>query len=90
MRAVINAGEHNQRASRRKPEGDRKQHCDSRDRANAGQNPDQRADERADQAIDHVHRDGDRDYPEIEKGDLEDDAEAQREISQELIHAATS
>ena len=49
LRAVIDAGQHDQRADRRQAEGDRQQHRDGGDRADAGQNPDQRADQRADQ-----------------------------------------
>ena len=50
LRAVIDAGEHDQRADRRQPEGDRQQHGDGGDRADAGQHADQRADQRTDQA----------------------------------------
>jgi hypothetical protein len=50
LRAVIDAGEHDQRADRRQPEGDRQQHRDGGERADAGQHADQRADQRADQA----------------------------------------
>ena len=48
--AVIDAGEHDQRADRVEPEGDRQQHRDGGDRADAGQHADQRADEAADEA----------------------------------------
>ena len=50
LRAVIDAGEHDQRADRIEPEGDRQQHRDRRDRPDAGQHADQRADEAADEA----------------------------------------
>src|ERR1044072_944104 len=60
LRAVIDAGEHDQRAERRQAEGDRQQHRNGRERADAGQHADQRADQRADQAQQQVHRrDGD-------------------------------
>ena len=50
LRAVVDAGEHDQRADRRQAEGDRQQHRDGGERADARQHADQRADERADQA----------------------------------------
>ena len=49
LRAVIDAGEHDQRADRRQAEGDRQQHRDGGDRADAGQHADQGADQRAEQ-----------------------------------------
>ena len=49
LRAVIDAGEHDQRADRRQAEGDRQQHRDGGERADAGQHADQRADQRAEQ-----------------------------------------
>ena len=49
LRAVIDAGEHDQRRQRIEPEGDRQQHGDGRDRADAGQHADQRAEQAADQ-----------------------------------------
>ena len=49
LRAVINAGEHDQRADRRQSKRDRQQHGNRRDGADAGQHADQRADERAEQ-----------------------------------------
>jgi hypothetical protein len=48
--AVIDAGEHDQRAHRIEPEGDRQQDGDGRDRADARQHADQRADETAGEA----------------------------------------
>ena len=49
LRAVIDAGEHDQRRQRIEPEGDRQQHGDGRDRADAGQHADQGAEQAADQ-----------------------------------------
>ena len=49
LRAVIDAGEHDQRRQRIEPEGDRQQHRDGRDRADAGQHADQRAEQAAEQ-----------------------------------------
>ena len=50
LRAVIDAGEHDQRADRRQAEGDRQQHGDRGNGADARQHADQRADQRTDQA----------------------------------------
>ena len=47
--AVINSGEHDQRADRRQAEGDRQQHGNRRDGADARKHTDQCADERAEQ-----------------------------------------
>ena len=55
----------------REAEGDRQQHRDGRDRADAGQHADQRAEQDAHQAVEQV--------PPLER-----DAEAEREIVQEL------
>ena len=56
LRAVIDAGEHDQRADRRQAEGDRQQHRDGGDGADARQHADQRADQSADQAQQKVDR----------------------------------
>ena len=74
LRAVIDAGEHDQRADRRQAEGDRQQHRDGRDGADAGQHADQRADQRADQAEQDV------------QSGIRRDREAQREIREEFGH----
>jgi hypothetical protein len=50
LRAVVDAGEHDQRGERVQSEGDRQQHRDGRDRADAGQHADQGAEQAADQA----------------------------------------
>ena len=49
LRAVIDAGEHDQGADRVETEGDRQQHRDGRDRADTGQHADQGADEAAEE-----------------------------------------
>ncbi len=49
LRAVIDAGEHDERRQRPEPEGDRQQHRDGGDRADARQHPDQRAEQAAEQ-----------------------------------------
>ena len=56
LRAVIDAGQHDQRRHRRQPEGDRQQHRDGGDRAEAGQHADRGAEEHADQAIQEVRQ----------------------------------
>src|SRR6478736_6038077 len=59
LRAVIDAGEHDQGAERAQPERHRQQHGDGGDRADAGKNADQRSDQAAEQAeaqIDRGHR----------------------------------
>ena len=50
LRAVVDAGEHDQRRHRRQRVGHRQQHRDGRDRADAGQHADQRAEQDADEA----------------------------------------
>ena len=55
LRAVVDAGEHDQRRDRRQVEGDRQQHRDGRHRADARQHADQRADCCADEAQQDVH-----------------------------------
>ena len=50
LRAVVDAGQHDQRADRIDAEGDRQQHGDGGDRPHAGQHADQRADQAADEA----------------------------------------
>ena len=54
LRAVIDAGQHDQRGRRPKPEGERQQHRHRRHRADAGKHADQRAEEAADETIDQV------------------------------------
>ena len=49
LRAVIDAGQHDQRAGGIEPEGDRQQHGDGGDGPDAGQHADQRADEAAEE-----------------------------------------
>ena len=53
LRAVVDAGEHDQGAYRGQPEGDRQQHRDGRDRADARQH----AHERADQCAEKTEQD---------------------------------
>ncbi len=72
--AVVDAGQHDQRADRRHAVGDRHQHRDGAERADAGQHADQRADRDADQAIEQVLQ-------------RERDAEAEDQIVEE-IHAS--
>ena len=67
LRAVVDAGEHDQRRDRRHAVRDRKQHGDRRHRADPRQHADQRAEKTADQRIEQVDR---RDC----------DAESEREI----------
>ena len=58
-RAVIDAGEHDQRAERRRTVGDRQEHGDGGDRPDARQYADQRAEHHADETeaeIDRRHR----------------------------------
>ena len=50
LRAVVDAGEHDQRGDRLELEGDRQQHGDGRRGADAGQHADQRAEQHADEA----------------------------------------
>jgi hypothetical protein len=54
LRAVVDAGEHDERGDRIQVEGDRQQHGDGRHRADAGQHADQRPQQHADQAIQDV------------------------------------
>jgi hypothetical protein len=56
LRAVEDPGEHDQGRRRRQSEGDRQQHGDGGDRAEAGQHADRRAEENADQAVEEVGR----------------------------------
>ena len=77
LRAVVDAGEHDERADRRQAEGDRQQHGDGGERADARQHADQRADQRTDQAQEDVgRRDG--------------HAHAEPEICNQVIHGAFS
>ena len=74
LRAVVDAGQHDQRGNRRQRERHRQQHCDRRDRADAGQHADQRAQQDADEAIQQVRkrqRDGETDMQVGEKIHLE-------------------
>ncbi len=50
LRAVVDAGKHDEGADRVEAEGDRQQHRDRGDRADARQDADQRADDAADEA----------------------------------------
>ena len=54
LRAVVDAGEHDQRAERAQAEGDRQQHRDGRDRPDAGKHPDQRSKQGAEQRVAQV------------------------------------
>jgi hypothetical protein len=54
--AVIDAGEHDQRADGRQAKGDRQQHRNGGDGADARQHADQRADERANQTQQNIDR----------------------------------
>ena len=64
-------GEHDHRGDGRQAEGDRQEHRDGRDRADAGQDADQRPEQDAHQAVEQV--------PPLER-----DAEAERKIIEEL------
>lgn len=75
LRAVINAREHDERASGIDAEGDRQQHRNSRNRADARQHADQRADETAEKTQSKIF-------------ETERRAEAKREIVNELFHRA--
>jgi hypothetical protein len=75
LRAVVDAGQHDQRANRRQAEGDRQQHGDGGDGADAGQHADQRAYQRADQAEQQV--DG-----------ADGNTKAEHEIVKEIGHRA--
>ena len=54
LRAVIDAGEHDQRGDRLEAEGDRQQHGDGRRRADARQHADHRAEQHADEAAEDI------------------------------------
>ena len=56
LRAVVDAGQHDQAGHRLEIEGERQQHRDGGDRADAGQHADQRADQAADEARSEVGR----------------------------------
>ena len=56
LRAVVDAGEHDERGDRREGEGDRQQHRDRRGRADAGQHADEGAEQHADEAVEEVDR----------------------------------
>ncbi len=56
LRAVVDAGEHDERGDRREGEGDRQQHRDGRGRADPGQHPDEGAEQHADEAVEQVDR----------------------------------
>ena len=56
LRAVVDAGQHDQGRDRRQAEGDRQQHGDGGDRAEAGQHADRRAEQHADEAVEQVER----------------------------------
>ena len=71
LRAVVDAGQHDQRGGRRQVEGDRQQHGDGRHRADAGQHADQGADHAAEQGVEQVL-----------EGD--GDAQAERQIVQQV------
>ena len=71
--AVVDAGQHDQRAGRIEPEGDRQQHGDGGDRPDAGQHADQRADEAAEEG-------------EAEVLQAERDAEAEAQVGEEITH----
>ena len=71
--AVIDAGQHDQRADGIEPEGDRQQHGDGGDRPDAGQHADQRADEAAQEG-------------EAEVLQAQRDAEAEAQIGEEITH----
>ena len=71
LRAVVDAGQHDQRRGRRQVEGDRQQHGDGRHRADAGQHADQRADHAAEQGIEQVL-------------EADGDSESEKEVVQEI------
>ena len=77
LRAVIDAGEHDQGAHRGQPEGDRQQHRDGRDRADARQHADKRADQRAEKTEQDVVG-------------LGRDPKAQRQVGEKVRHDFTS
>src|SRR5262249_4597476 len=60
LRAIEDAGEHDQAGDRLEPEGERQEHRDGGDRPDAGEHADQRTDQRADEREQEVrgrHRD---------------------------------
>ena len=71
LRAVVDAGQHDQRGGRRQVEGDRQQHGDGRHRPDARQHADQGADHAAQQRVEQVL-----------EGD--GDAQAERQIVQQV------
>ena len=71
LRAVVDAGEHDQRRHRLQRVGRRQQHRDRRDRTDAGQHADQRAEQHADERVEQVDR-------------RQRDAEAEREMAEEI------
>ena len=73
LRAVIDAGEHDERAGRIEAEGDRQQHGDGGDRPDAGQHADQRADEAAEEG-------------EPEVLERQRDGEAECEVGEKIAH----
>ena len=61
LRAVVDAGQHDDRLGGVEPEGHRQQDADAGERADAGQHADQRADQAAEEGIEqHVGLEGDR------------------------------
>ena len=56
LRAVVDAGEHDERGDRRQGEGDRQQHRDRRGRPDAGKDADEGAEQHADEAVEQVDR----------------------------------
>jgi hypothetical protein len=71
--AVIDAGQHDERADRGQAEGDRQKHRDGGDRADSGKHPDECADERADEAEQQIIR-------------RRRDAEAHGEVREKVVH----
>ncbi len=71
LRAVIDAGQHDERGRRRQREGDRQQHGDGGGRPDARQDADHRAEQHADEAVEEVER-------------LEGGREAEGEIVEEV------
>src|SRR5262249_5967206 len=73
LRTVVNAREHDQRADRRQAKGDRQQHRNGGDRADAGQNADQSSNESAKAAAQDIEWIG-------------RDVEAQPEVREKIRH----
>ena len=71
--AVIDAGQHDQRADRVEPEGDRQQHRDGGDRPDAGKDANQSADEAAQEG-------------EAEILERQCDPEAEAQVGEEITH----